>query len=146
MRSHPVGLDVWFFGPTLHRPAINPACSATEASQNLETLDKASIHIILSKQRTTKMLIRLRGCAGWSAPLLFAYGIRHIFAWSSPFMMITHGICLVQRQSIECFVYMGIPGKKKPHTFCPNRTHLINRMIILRVKVSTSRQYGNPLG
>ena len=27
------------------------------------------------------MLIRLRGCAGWSAPLLFAFGIRHIFAW-----------------------------------------------------------------
>ena len=23
----------------------------------------------------------LRGCAGWSAPLLFAYGIRHIFVW-----------------------------------------------------------------
>ena len=31
--------------------------------------------IILSRQRTTKALIRLRGCAGWSAPLLFAYGI-----------------------------------------------------------------------
>ena len=30
--------------------------------------------IILSKQRITKALIRLRGCAGWSAPLLFAYG------------------------------------------------------------------------
>ena len=32
-----------------------------------------SIGIILSKRRTTKALIRLRGCAGWSAPLLFAY-------------------------------------------------------------------------
>ena len=39
--------------------------------------------IILSWQRTTKALIRLRGCAGWSAPLLFAYGIRHIFSWPS---------------------------------------------------------------
>ena len=27
------------------------------------------------------MLISLRGCAGWTAPLLFAYGIRHVFAW-----------------------------------------------------------------
>ena len=36
---------------------------------------KASRGIILSRQRTTKTLIRLRGCAGWSAPLLFAYGI-----------------------------------------------------------------------
>ena len=63
---------------------FKPACSATEASYNLETLDIASIHIILSKQWTTKVLIRLRGCAGWSAPLLFAYGIRHIFAWPGP--------------------------------------------------------------
>ena len=31
------------------------------------------------------MLIRLRGCAGGSAPLLFTYGIRHIFAWPGPF-------------------------------------------------------------
>ena len=30
---------------------------------------------VLFKQLTTKVLIRLHGCAGWSAPLLFAYGI-----------------------------------------------------------------------
>ena len=30
------------------------------------------------------MLIRLCVCADWSAPLLFAYGIRHIFAWPGP--------------------------------------------------------------
>ena len=30
---------------------------------------------MLSKQRTTNVLIRLRGCAGCSAPLLFANGI-----------------------------------------------------------------------
>ena len=28
---------------------------------------------LLFRQRTTKALIRLRGCAGWSAPLLFTY-------------------------------------------------------------------------
>ena len=39
-------------------------------------LDIASIHIILSKQWTIKVLIRLQGCADWSVPLLFAYGIR----------------------------------------------------------------------
>ena len=33
------------------------------------------IGIILSRQRTTKVLIRLRRCADWSAPLLFSYGI-----------------------------------------------------------------------
>ena len=41
--------------------------------------------IILRKQRTTKALIRLCGCAGWSASLLFAYGIRHIFSWPGSF-------------------------------------------------------------
>ena len=42
---------------------------------SLEILNLASIGIILSRQWTTKALIRLRGCAGWSAPLLFAYCI-----------------------------------------------------------------------
>ena len=34
---------------------LKPVCSATETSWSLETLDVASIHIILSKQRSTKM-------------------------------------------------------------------------------------------
>ena len=38
-------------------------------------LDITSIDIILSKQRTATALIRLRECACWSVPLLFAYGI-----------------------------------------------------------------------
>ena len=46
------------------------ACSATETSTSLEILDLESLGIILSRQWTTKMLIRLRGCAGWSAPVL----------------------------------------------------------------------------
>ena len=51
------------------------ACSATGASQKLDILDIETKGIILSKQRITKALIRLRGCTGWSAPLLFAYVI-----------------------------------------------------------------------
>ena len=51
--------------------------SHTEA---LEILAIVSRDIILSKQRTSKVLIRLRGCAGLSVPLLFAYDIRHIFS------------------------------------------------------------------
>ena len=31
------------------------------------------------------MLIRLHGCAGWSASLLFAYDIRHVFTWPGPY-------------------------------------------------------------
>ena len=58
-----------------------PACAATETSYSLEISAIESRDIILSKQRTTKAWIRLRGCAGRSVPLLFAYDIRHIFSW-----------------------------------------------------------------
>ena len=53
---------------------LKPACSATKTSKHLEISDIETRGIILSKQQTTKALIGLRGCAGWSAPLLFAYG------------------------------------------------------------------------
>ena len=38
---------------------LKPACSATETSWSLEISDIATIGVILSKQRTTKALIRL---------------------------------------------------------------------------------------
>ena len=41
--------------------------------------------VILSKKRKTKALIRLRGCAGWSAPLLFATLRRQVFPRRGPF-------------------------------------------------------------
>ena len=52
---------------------LNPPGSATEARQRLEISDIETRGIILSRQWTTKVLIRLRGYAGWSASLLFAY-------------------------------------------------------------------------
>ena len=55
------------------------ACSSTEASLSLQILDIETRGIILYRKWTTKVLIRLRGCAGWSAPLLFAYGISRFF-------------------------------------------------------------------
>ena len=60
---------------------LKPACSATETSYNLEISAIESRDIIISKQWTTKALIRLRRCAGRSVPLLFAYDIRHVFSW-----------------------------------------------------------------
>ena len=47
-------------------------CSTTGTSWNIEISLIASLDMILSRKRITKALIRLRGCAGWSAPLLFA--------------------------------------------------------------------------
>ena len=40
-------------------------------AKKAEILSVASLSIILSRGRTTKALIRLRGCVGWSAPLIF---------------------------------------------------------------------------
>ena len=54
---------------------LKPSCSADKTSLGLDISAIASRGIIQSSQRTTKALIRLRGCAGRSAPLLFAYGI-----------------------------------------------------------------------
>ena len=38
----------------------------------------------LSNKGITKALIRLRVCAGWSAPLLFAYSRRQVFSRRGP--------------------------------------------------------------
>ena len=51
---------------------FKPVFSATETSQKIEISLVASLDIILSNKRIIKALISLRGCASWSAPLLFA--------------------------------------------------------------------------
>ena len=64
---------------------LKPGCSAKQASLSLENLE-ISIGV-LSKQRTTKALIRLRGCTGWSAPLLLAYD-KQVFSWRGSYYII----------------------------------------------------------
>ena len=85
-----VMLTVWINGPRHVKLCLREfptrsdsklACSATEASMMVDILVTETRDITLSRQRATKMLIRLCGCADWSAPLLFAYDIRHIFSW-----------------------------------------------------------------
>ena len=51
---------------------LKPVSSATETSEKIENLLVACLDMILSNKRITKALIRLRRCAGWSAPLLLA--------------------------------------------------------------------------
>ena len=54
---------------------FKPACSASETSKKIDkskTSLFASQDMILFNKRITKALIRLRGCAGWSVPVLFA--------------------------------------------------------------------------
>ena len=78
--ARPQNLSSGFFkkrgsnqSPQLHR-----------LSRNLKILLVASLDIILSKKRITKALIRLRGCAGLSAPLLFANHRRQVFSHRGP--------------------------------------------------------------
>ena len=63
---------------------LKPVSSATDTSLKIEILLVASLNMILSNKRITKALIRLRGCAGWSAPLLFATHRRQVFSRCSP--------------------------------------------------------------
>ena len=47
----------------------------------------ANLDMIFFNKRITKVLIRLRGCAGWSAPLLFAAPRRRGFSGRGPYIM-----------------------------------------------------------
>ena len=58
--------------------------SATETSSKIESSPVARLDMVLSKKLITKTLIRLRGCAGWSAPVLFANTQRQVFSRRGP--------------------------------------------------------------
>ena len=66
---------------------LKPACSASAARKRLEISDTKTRGIILSKQWTTKVLIRLRGSAGWSAPLLLASWQKQAFSWRGSYCL-----------------------------------------------------------
>ena len=63
---------------------FKPAYSASVTSYKIEIWFVASLDMIHSNKRITKMLIRLRGCAGWSAPLLFVNHQRQAFSLPGP--------------------------------------------------------------
>ena len=77
--------------------SFKPVSSATETIWKIEISPVESLHIKLSKKRITKALIRLRRCAGWSAPVLFSNpGFSHVE---------DHIICCFFR----CPVYHNLP-------------------------------------
>ena len=67
-----MGLDVTktVFGVS-DKGILKPVSSATKTSLKIENLLDAGLDMILSYKRITNAPIRLRGCAGWSAPVLF---------------------------------------------------------------------------
>ena len=71
---------------------FKPVSTATETSYKIKVLLVASLDIILSNKQITKALISLRGCAGWSPPLLFPNPRRQVFSRQSPYMTGYHGI------------------------------------------------------
>ena len=61
---------------------LKPVSSATETSKKIENLLDASLDMILSSKQIIKALIRLHGCTGWSALVLFVYpedGFSYVF-------------------------------------------------------------------
>ena len=54
---------------------LNRPAQLQRLVKSLEISAVTSRSVKLSRQRTKKALIRRRGCAGWFAPFLFAYGI-----------------------------------------------------------------------
>ena len=82
-------------------------------TQKLARVLKFRIYnLVLSKQRTTKVLIRLRRCAGWSAPLLFAYDIRHIFSWPGSCVQWRHSVKFLNIQTPDKWLYHGVMSPK----------------------------------
>ena len=67
------------------KASLKLVSSAAETSLKKEISLVLSIDMILSNKRITKALIRKRGCAGWSAPLLFAKPRRQDFSHRSPY-------------------------------------------------------------
>ena len=59
------------FGVSDKATRFKPISSAKETSQNSEIWLEANLDMIDSDKGIAKALIRLRGCAGWSATLLF---------------------------------------------------------------------------
>ena len=66
---------------------------------------------LLSRQRTTKALIRLRGCADWSAPLLFIYDKNEFSHDVAHFRINRSYLCLTERKRVCCILFYG--EKKK---------------------------------
>ena len=67
------------------KASFKPVSSATETSLKIKISPLGSLHTELSVKRITKALIRLRACAGWSAPLLFANPRRQVLSRQGPY-------------------------------------------------------------
>ena len=72
---------------------------------------------LLSRQRTTKELIRLRGCAGWSAPLLFTYDKNRFSHDVAHFQIIRSCLCRIRKKRVCCLQFYGEKNNSRGHFF-----------------------------
>ena len=89
---------------SLYGPCRDKTCLQGFRPSEIQT----SLDIIFFKKRIIKALIRLRGCPGWSAPLLFANPRRQVFSRRGPYY-------LMRLLLHENLVLYSFPGS---HNFC----------------------------
>ena len=92
------------------KECFKPVSSAKETSLKIEISPAASLHMILSKKQNKKALIRLRGCAGWSAPVLFTNPRRQGFSRRGPYyscIMIRAIVNELHPTFFFCFVFLN---------------------------------------
>ena len=65
--------------------SFKPVSPASDTNQIIEISLVASLDMILLDKRITQALISLRGCAGWSAPVLFANHRKRVFLRRGPY-------------------------------------------------------------
>ena len=89
-RCHGVvcSLWLWYFLIILTYYFSNQFPQLQRLARKLKFLRVARLNMVLSKKRVTKALIRLRGCAGWSAPVLFANPQRQVFSRRGPYQTV----------------------------------------------------------
>ena len=79
------------------KASFKPISSATEASKKIEISPVACLDTILSKKQITKALISLQGCAGWSAPFLFANPRRQVFSYRGPYGLMLLALVIIAK-------------------------------------------------
>ena len=72
---------------------------------------------LLSRQQTTKALIRLRECEGWSAPLLFKYDESRFSHDVAHFLINMSYLCRIRRKTICCIQFNGEKQKQNNCSF-----------------------------
>ena len=89
--------------------------------------------MILSKKRITKALIRLCGCAGWSAPVLFTNPRRQAFSPRSPYELST-----VSSLGVQYFVFRFILVELRLVTFNEVKDHPCHIEVLVHSHVPVS--------